>query len=130
MNFQTPLAKVKSESAARTGTKVHIHQKLTALALVPLCIWFVISIIMLVQHPMVRLPYFIVSPVNISLCIVFIMLFLYHGLLGIQMILQDYISCVTLRTFILLSIQFISVLSGVAAVVALFSLHIILRLVS
>ena len=43
-DLRTPLAKVRGLGSARDGTDHYIAQRLTAIALVPLLLWFVFSL--------------------------------------------------------------------------------------
>lgn len=129
MDFISPIAKVKGLGTARSGTSLFIHQRLTALFLIPLMVWMVVSIIMIVQHPFARLPIFIVSPVNISICLMLIFTFVYHGVLGMQVVIEDYVSCKTIKNMLLATIYFISILSVLVSSVAIIQMHVIFRLI-
>ena len=118
---------IKSVSGGGTGH--YIKQRVTAIALIPLTIWFVISVIMILQSPALEIPQFIVSPFNLVVTILFILAFLYHGTLGMQTIIEDYIHCKLLKQMPLISLLFVSIISGVAGCVAIFYLHIVFRII-
>jgi succinate dehydrogenase / fumarate reductase membrane anchor subunit len=109
-----------------SGTHHFIMQRLTSIALIPLCIWFVVSAISLFK--MNSLNPFISSPYNLVCMILFIIAFLYHGMLGMRVIIEDYVSTRSLRFTIIHILNFICIISAVTAIVAALNIHIITRL--
>ncbi len=90
-DLRTPLARVKGLGSAKEGTSHFWHQRLTALALVPLVLWFGFTLASL-PTDYVTLTYYISQPVTaVSLILVIVMAF-YHAQLGLQMVLEDYLS--------------------------------------
>jgi succinate dehydrogenase / fumarate reductase, membrane anchor subunit len=120
MDFRTPIAKVKRQGSARHGTKHMAHQRLTAIFLVPLMIWFVLSVVLITQNPIPHLSYFVSSSVNISLCLMFLATSIYHGMLGMQVVIEDYVHCKMMKAVLLYTLYFVSIFSILCAVVTIF----------
>ena len=66
-------------------------QRLTALALIPLVIWFVVSMIIVTGADHAAAVDFISSPINSVLLILLIIATFYHGQLGLTVVIEDYI---------------------------------------
>jgi len=124
MRIQSPLARAKGLGSAKTGVHHWWMQRLSAVALVPLVLWFVYSMIAAshTDHATGILA-FLSSPLQAGAMMLFIVTGLYHGCLGVQVIVEDYVHChIAKLTFIVLT-YFVSVLSGLAAVMAVLRIH-------
>ena len=89
-DFRTPLAKVEGLGAARAGTLHFWHQRMTAVALVPLSIWFVASALAYVGAAQGAVAAYFAEPVNAAVMFLFILASTYHMSLGVQIIIEDY----------------------------------------
>lgn len=66
-------------------------QRLTAIALVPLSVWFVISIVLLADSDHAAFVAWIRTPlVTISVVMMLVSMF-YHMALGLQVVIEDYV---------------------------------------
>lgn len=79
-------------SANNNGTGHFIWQRLSALVLIPLVIWFCLSIAFLPDASYANAIGWLSSPFNAVLMCVVLMTGFYHGALGMQTIFEDYIS--------------------------------------
>ena len=116
-DLRTPLAKVKGLGSAKDGTHHFWHQRLTALLLIPLVLWLGFSLAALpLDHA--SLVAWIQNPlVTIALVLLIIVLF-YHAQLGLQVVIEDYVSSHARRTPLLLFSNFICLLFGIVGVVS------------
>jgi len=90
MSTRTPLSKVQGLGSAHSGVAHFWRQRATAVALVPLAIWFVISALHLVGGDHTAVSDFFGEPVNAILMILFILAAVTHMSLGIQVVIEDY----------------------------------------
>jgi succinate dehydrogenase / fumarate reductase membrane anchor subunit len=111
MSLQTPLNRVEGLGSAKTGTAEFWRQRVTAVALVPLSIWFVWSALSLVGAEQSAVMAFLAQPLNAILMLLFLMAALYHMSIGVQIIIEDYIhqpglkiACIILNRFFALGI--------------------------
>ncbi|MBT5187101.1 MAG: succinate dehydrogenase, hydrophobic membrane anchor protein [Kordiimonadaceae bacterium] len=91
MSLRSPLGKVRGLGSARNGTHHWWMQKVTAVALIPLTIWFVASIVQMTQADHAIVTNWLSSPVVATLMLLFIITGIYHLKLGLQVIIEDYI---------------------------------------
>lgn len=118
MKFRTPLARVRGLGSARAGTHHWWMQRLTAIALVPLSIWFVASLISVVSADHATVIAWLHSPLVAILCCALIVATFYHGQLGLQVVLEDYVHSEWLK---LTSIVLMNLLSLLLAAICLFA---------
>lgn len=107
-DFRSPLAKVKGLGRSPEATHFFWVQKLTAIALIPLILWFCYSIVTLPDLTYEALVNWLKSPFNAVLASVLTVVSLKHGMIGMQVIFEDYIHTHGLR---LAAILFTNLLS-------------------
>lgn len=118
-DLRTPLARARGLGSAHAGLHHWWMQRLTAIALVPLVVWFAVSLVMMsgADYGVVRA--WIGSPFVTVLLILTIVVGLHHGQLGLQVVIEDYIHGEGRKLALILLVRFVAVLSGLAAVVAI-----------
>ncbi len=89
--LRTPLKRIEGLGSARSGTQHFWHQRVTAVALVPLSIWFVASALAYVGAEQGAVAAYFAEPVNAVPMFLFILASTYHMSLGVQIIIEDYI---------------------------------------
>lgn len=122
MNFKSPLAKVHGLGAAGQGTHHWWMQRVTAIALIPLGLWFAIAIASAANASYEQVIGWISSPLNTLLLISFIIAGLYHAMLGIQVVIEDYVQTTWLKISSILIMKLFLLLLMLAASLA--TLHI------
>jgi succinate dehydrogenase / fumarate reductase membrane anchor subunit len=88
--LRTPLARIEGLGAAKSGTLHFWHQRMSAVALVPLSIWFVASALAYVGADQGAVAAYFAQPVNAVPMFLFILASTYHMSLGLQIIIEDY----------------------------------------
>jgi succinate dehydrogenase / fumarate reductase, membrane anchor subunit len=111
--------------STKTGSHHWLMQRISAVALIPLTIWLVLSVMQIAQDPYGYLPVFFAYPFNAIMGILFIGAALYHGSLGMREVFEDYVSCKIKKHFYVMLTHFISIVSAVAAILAILRLHLI-----
>lgn len=118
MKFRTPLAQVRGLGSAKSGTHHWWLQRLTAVALVPLFVWFVVALINLASADYASVIDWLHSPLAAVLLCALIVAIFYHGQLGLQVVLEDYVHTEWLK---LVSIVLVKLGSLLLAAVCLFA---------
>ena len=118
MSLRSPLSQARGLGSAKDGVGHWWAQRLTAVALVPLSLWFVFSIVRYHVADYPTMLAWLHNPyVAIALVLYFIALF-YHSALGVQVIVEDYVGTEWLRIATLLLVKFAHFAVGAAAVFA------------
>lgn len=115
----------KIAPSTKTGAHHWLSQRISAIALIPLIIWLVLSFVQIIQDPEGYMPVFFAYPLNAIMGILLISTSLYHGSLGMRVIFEDYVSNKTKMHFYIMLVHFISIATAVAAVVSIIRLHLI-----
>ncbi len=90
--LRTPVARARGLGSAKEGVHHWWLQRLTALALIPLALWFVASIVGLAGAPHAAVVAWLGNPLSAVLLILLIIATFYHAALGMQVVYEDYIS--------------------------------------
>lgn len=89
--FRSPLARAIGLGSAKNGLRHWLAERVTAVALVPLTLWFVASII---AHAGSDYPVFIAwlrTPLATSGMILLLIALFHHTALGLQVVIEDYV---------------------------------------
>lgn len=91
MTMQSPLGRVRGLGSAKEGPHHWWAQKVTAVALIPLSIWFVIAVVGLIGADHATFRAWIGNPGNATMMILTVLVTCWHGALGVQVVAEDYI---------------------------------------
>jgi succinate dehydrogenase / fumarate reductase membrane anchor subunit len=117
MSLQSPLNKVLGLGSAKEGTGHWWAQRLTAIGLVPLTIWFAIELLSLPHGNYEMVAAWIAQPVNSILLVLLVVSLIYHSNLGLQVVIEDYVHGAT-KLVVLVAVQLVNVLLAVAGIYA------------
>lgn len=118
MSLRSPLGRVRGLGSARTGTEHFWVQRVTAVALVPLTLWFVYVVVSLAGADYAVVSAWLRSPVNAVLMIALIAATFHHMQLGLQVVIEDYIHGEGIKISSLMIMKGGSLLLAVAAAFA------------
>ena len=119
-SMRSDLARVRGLGPAHDGVGHWWAQRLTALALVPLTLWFVASIIGLVGADHATAAEWIARPIPAMLLALLIVATFHHAQLGLQVVIEDYVHVEGLKITLILAVKGLSVLLAVAALFSVF----------
>jgi succinate dehydrogenase / fumarate reductase membrane anchor subunit len=119
MSSETPLHRVQGLGAAHSGTQHFWRQRITAVALIPLAIWFAVSALGFVGAPGFQVDAFFQHPINAALMSIFVVILLYHMQIGMQSVIDDYATHTGMKVALLLLNRGFVILVGVASIIAL-----------
>jgi succinate dehydrogenase / fumarate reductase membrane anchor subunit len=118
MSLQTPLGRARGLGSAKEGVSHWWTQRVTAIALVPLTLWFVASLLGVAGADYETVAAWIAKPVNAVLLVALLISMFYHATLGLQVIIEDYVHHEGTKVASLLVMKFLLVLLGGFAVLA------------
>ena len=107
-DLRSPLAKVKGLGTSPDATHHFWLQRLTALALIPLTLWFCFSIALLPNADYLAITTWLQSPFNAVMMILVVLISFHHAHLGMQVIFEDYIANHAYRLSAILLVKFTS----------------------
>ncbi len=122
MSMRSPLARVRGLGSAKDGTSHWWAQRLTALALVPLTLWFCISVIAMAGADHATVVAWIASPLVAGLLILLIVATFYHATLGLQVVIEDYVHSEMTKIGLLLAVKALAIVLTLAAVLSVLTL--------
>lgn len=114
--LKDPLARAKGLGSAGEGVGHWIHQRITAVANIPLMIWLVWSFVHMTDWSYEVFTTWLAQPLNSILMILSVISVFYHAALGTQVIAEDYISCECLKFVKIVFIKLFYFATGVACV--------------
>jgi succinate dehydrogenase / fumarate reductase, membrane anchor subunit len=118
MSLRSPLSSVLGMGSAKDGTTHWWAQRVSAVALVPLTLWFVFSLLMLPGFDYETVRIWLSVPISGFLTVLLVAVLTYHSYLGTEVIVEDYISTTGMKVLVLMLLRFLYVLSGGAGVFA------------
>ena len=118
MKFRTPISQAKGLGSAKEGAHHWWMQRLTAIALIPLTLWFAFSVASMAGAGFEETREWISSPWVAALLVLFFIVSYYHGAIGMQVIVEDYVGSEGARMVIIIATKFALALLGAASVIA------------
>ena len=110
-----PLARARGLGSAKSGYKHWWGQRVSAIALVPLTLWFVYSATGLAGADQAHVHVWLSRPASAILMSLFIVATFYHLSLGVQVVIEDYIHREGVKLTAMLLIKGLIVLVAAAA---------------
>src|ERR1700677_4609268 len=101
-SLQTPLHKVQGMGSGHSGTGHFWHERVTAVALIPLSLWFFYVMLGLAGTSEVSALQLLGHPWNALLMGAFVCFSLWHAYLGLQVVIDDYIHTAGTKIFLLM----------------------------
>ncbi len=120
--LRTTLGRVRGLGSAKEGVSHWWAQRLTAIALVPLVLWFVVSVISLAGADHATVRAWAGGPIVATLLVAMIVAVFFHAKLGLQVVLEDYIHHEGTRVTAIVVMQGAVFLVGLAGVIAVLKL--------
>ena len=118
-SLRSPLGAVSGLGSAKSGVHHWWLQRLTSIALVPLTIWFTVSILSLPSLDHVTVTAWMAQSWTALLLIVLVLVTTYHSQLGVRVVIEDYVPGPGMRTLTLVIVTFVHTLLAVAGVFAI-----------
>jgi succinate dehydrogenase / fumarate reductase membrane anchor subunit len=112
MSLRSPVGRVLGLGAAGEGVGHWWSQRVTSVALVLLGLWFVFALIGLPDRSYETVTAWMAQPINAVLLSLLVGTALYHSLLGIQVVVEDYVSNHGAKIVTMLALQFIHFVLG------------------
>jgi succinate dehydrogenase / fumarate reductase, membrane anchor subunit len=120
--LRSPLGRARGLGSARSGSKHWWAQRLTAIALVPLTLWFIRSMLHLTNGSQADVADWLSSPVRMALLLALIFATFHHLQLGLQVVIEDYVPQEGIKLAAVLAVKALCILLALICTVCAFIL--------
>jgi succinate dehydrogenase / fumarate reductase membrane anchor subunit len=118
MSLRSPLRRVTGLGSAKDGAGHWYAQRVTGMALVLLGAWFVLGLATLGGATHGNVVEWLGSPGASALAVILVLTTAYHALLGLQVVIEDYVADSGTRLAVLLVVKFALVVAAAIGVLA------------
>jgi succinate dehydrogenase / fumarate reductase membrane anchor subunit len=122
MSLRTPLGRVRGLGSAKDGTHHWWMQRVTAVALIPLVVIFVIYVLTLIGAPHAEVATTLGSPFGSLVALLLIAAVFYHFKLGMQVVIEDYVHGEGAKLTLLMLSNFFCIVVGLASALSVLKL--------
>ncbi|MBT5522242.1 MAG: succinate dehydrogenase, hydrophobic membrane anchor protein [Rhodospirillales bacterium] len=122
MSMRSPLGRVRGLGSSNDGVHHWWAQRLTGIALVPLSLWFIFSVIGLVGADLPTVTAWVGQHGNPVMLILLTIAMFHHAQLGLQVVIEDYVSAESTKVFLLVVTKLMAVLFGASCIFAVLRL--------
>lgn len=124
VDLRSTLAKAKGFGSAKEGVSHWWLQRVTALALIPLSLWFMYSLLTAMFYTsQTKVAQWFASPINSVVMVLMLISLFWHAKLGLQVVIEDYVTSPFRKYGLLLANIFICFICGALSVLAVLRLH-------
>jgi succinate dehydrogenase / fumarate reductase membrane anchor subunit len=117
-DLRNPLKQARGLGSAQFGVGHWWTQRITAAGLILLGVWFVILVLGLLHADYATARATVARPWNAVLLVAFIVTAFWHAVLGLQVVIEDYVHTRWKEIFLMVAIKFLAVLSVLAGALA------------
>jgi len=108
--------------AVNAGTRHFVAQRVTAIILIFLGLWFAVSIIGIDLFAHGVVVAFVADPLNVFLLTLLTVTLAYHSYLGVQVVIEDYVHASGLKAASLIASRLAHVLIAIALTYSIFKI--------
>lgn len=113
-SYRTPLSRARGLGSAKHGVGHWITERITSIALIPLTLWAVWAVLQLARADYETARAFVAQPMNAILLALTLVVGLWHMMLGMRVVVEDYIHKPLGKAALLILNLFVCVLAGAA----------------
>lgn len=117
-DLRNPLQRARGLGSAKSGAQHWWLQRVTAVALVFLGIWFVFQVLAMIHAGYGEAHLMLSHPWNAVLMIAFTTAMFWHMQLGLQVVIEDYVHTRWLEVSLMVLVKLLAVLFAIASAVA------------
>ena len=122
MSLRSPLGRVRGLGSAKEGVAHWWAQRLTALALIPLALWLIVTILTLMVSTYAEAAAFFRQPFNAVFMALLVAATFHHGQLGLQVVIEDYVHTESVKIALLLLVKALAVVLAALGILAVLKL--------
>ncbi len=112
------MSATSNKDTNESGRHHWVAQRVTAVVMVPLTVWFVFTVIGLSGSSYQEVVSHFDSSWRISLMAIFVACVFYHGYLGLQVVIEDYVADTSIRAWAVIAARYAAILFAVVGIVS------------
>lgn len=125
-HLRSKLRTVRGLGSAKDGTHHWWMQRITAIVMIPLSLWFVYSMLTgMMGSDVYEVAVWFGSPINTVATLILLTAMFWHAKLGIQVVIEDYVHCACMKTGMLIGSQILFATLAVVSWVAVIKMHVV-----
>ena len=105
-SMRSPLGRARGYGPAREGVQTFLAERISAVALIPLTLWFVFSVAQLPVHSYAGVRHWVQAPSVAVTLVLFLAVLFYHSSLGVKVVVEDYVAGEGKKLVTLLMVKF------------------------
>ena len=117
--FQSPLGKARGLGSTGEGAHHWLMERVTSIAITPLVFWLIWSMIELRGKSYWEFTQWLTLPWNAALLIMFIIGVFWHSTMGLQVVIEDYISSHAKKLLLIIAVKIVFAFMGIASIVSI-----------
>ena len=123
--YRSDLSKAKNLGAAGSGFHHWWHQRLTAIIISIMILWVIYFFGEISKSNFTTVISHLQKPFNIAMLVILFLTVMYHAVLGMQVVIEDYISCRIYRFVLVVGIQIFAIITAILFAFAAFYIMIL-----
>jgi succinate dehydrogenase / fumarate reductase membrane anchor subunit len=116
--LRSPLGRARGYGSAKEGVHHFWVQRVSAVALIPLSLWFAFSVAQLPLLSFGAVKHWVAAPSVAVALVLFIATLFYHSMLGVQVVVEDYVAGEGRKLVTLLVLKFAHAAAAAAGIFA------------
>ena len=104
--MRSPLGRARGYGSAKEGVNTFLAERISAVALVPLTLWFVFSVARLQAASYGAVRHWVEAPSVAVGLVLFLAVLFYHSSLGVKVVVEDYVAGEGRKLVTLLLVKF------------------------
>ncbi|MEZ5462960.1 succinate dehydrogenase, hydrophobic membrane anchor protein [Dokdonella sp.] len=116
--YRHPIKNARGLGSAKDGVHHFMVQRVTAVALLALCVYVVYLLVSLIGSDYQAARAAVAHPCNATLLVAFLVAMFWHGQLGMQVVIEDYVHTPWLALTSQLVVKFVCALAALASIFA------------
>lgn len=122
--FKSDMARAHGLGSTKSGSGHWFAQRITAISILLLMVWAICSIVCMVGADYQTFTTWLAQPINAILMILFIIATFVHAVLGVQVVVEDYIHNEGFKLFKLIGQKLFFIALGVACIFSILKIAI------
>lgn len=119
MTMRSSLSRARGLGSAKTGSQHWWAERMTSLALFPMTIWIIYSIVAGVGADYIAFKDWVSQPGTLTILVIYFGTLFWHVALGLTVVVEDYVHDKTMEVALIIAVKFGCVFFGVFSIVSI-----------